>query len=179
MAPRPSRERDALRGRVRLLCVPRTGVVQQQDSRHMASCSTSPGLGPTRDGYRDQRMPVRLRPLVQSGCSSIAERVVGDDEAAGAIPATQTNGRRLTSRTASSASSPPRPCVGPTTMLTVTSPMQVRILPSVHDATVPRIGTQVREACWQRFNSSQWHHMRRGLGNRAGLQIRLTVRSDS
>ena len=31
-----------------------------------------------------------------SGCSSIGERVVGDDEAAGAIPATQTNGCRLT-----------------------------------------------------------------------------------
>ena len=31
-----------------------------------------------------------------SGCSSIAERIVGDDEAAGAIPATQTNGRRPT-----------------------------------------------------------------------------------
>lgn len=72
-----------------------------------------------------------------SGCSSVGERVVGDDEAAGAIPATQTH------------------------------------------APVPWIGTQVREACWQRFDSSQWHHMRRGLGNRAGLQIRLTVRFDS
>lgn len=72
-----------------------------------------------------------------SGCSSIAERVVGDDEAAGAIPATQTQ------------------------------------------ATVPRTGTRFCEDRWQRFESSQWHFLRRGLGNRAGLQLRLTVRFDS
>lgn len=47
----------------------------------MASCTTSPDHGPTRDGYRDQRMPVQLRPRVH----------ITPDEAAGAIPATQTH----------------------------------------------------------------------------------------
>ncbi len=113
-----------------------------------------------------------------TGCSSIAERVVGDDEAAGAIPATQTNGRRPTAghrvvRLHTSPGSGRRRCLPSPRICRCNS------CRSFNHATVPWIGTRVSEARWLRFNSSQWHHLRRGLGNRAGLQIRLTVRFDS
>lgn len=54
---------------------------------------------------------------LSSGCSSRAERVVGGDEVAGAIPVTQTNVDTT------------QPRCGPTKMLTLTSLMPVQVRP--------------------------------------------------
>lgn len=83
--------------------------------------------------------------------------MVGDHEAAGAIPVTQTNECRPSSRTPSWRRSQPRPLAGRSSMLIVTSLMPVQVRPLVHNATVPRNGTRFCEDRRQRFNSSRWH----------------------
>ena len=170
MAPRPSRKRDAVRGRFSF-CAFR---------EHVSSNSRTAGIW-RRALHSPEVSGRRATVIGTSGCrcnsghvftpecSSIAERVVGDDEAAGAIPATQTNGRRPTAghRVLRLHTSP-----GSGRSRCLSSPRRCRCnsCRSFHHATVPRIGTRVSEARWMRFNSSQWHRraVRLGLASRSG-----------